>query len=116
MQRLGSQNPVTPMKPPRNDGASHDNPDAEIPLTQSDEEEEDRPKQKRKRAPRVLATYEIVQRWLTGDRAEQSEVDIERENFENARRLMHLSGLKNFPVTNILILCGKRPAHTHHAA
>ncbi len=37
-------NPVMPTKPPRNDGAGYDNLDAEIPLTQSDEEEEERPK------------------------------------------------------------------------
>ncbi len=36
-------NPVTPTKP-RNDGAGYDNSDAEFPLTQSDEEEEERPK------------------------------------------------------------------------
>jgi hypothetical protein len=71
MQRPGSPNPVMPTKPPGNDGASHDNPDAENPLTQSDEKEEERPKQKRKRTPRVLAMYEVVQPWVTGDRATQ---------------------------------------------
>jgi hypothetical protein len=40
-------NPVTPTKLPRNDGADYDNWDAEFPLTQSDEEEEERPKQNR---------------------------------------------------------------------
>ncbi len=44
-----SLNPFTPTKPPRNDGAGYDNSDAEFPLTQSDEEEEERPKQRRKR-------------------------------------------------------------------
>ncbi len=39
-------NAVTPTKPPRNDGVGYDNSDAEIPLTQSDEEEEECPKQK----------------------------------------------------------------------
>jgi hypothetical protein len=52
-----SPNPVTPTKPQRNDGAGYDNSDAETPLTQSDEEEEKRPKQKRKR---VIAEYELV--------------------------------------------------------
>jgi hypothetical protein len=55
-------NPVTPTKLPRNDGASYDNSDAEIPLTESDEEDEDRPKQKRER---VVAEYELVKRWVT---------------------------------------------------
>ncbi len=71
MQRPGSPNPVTPTKQPRNYGANHDNSVAVIALTQSDEEDESRPKQKRKRTPRVLATYEVVQRWVTGDRATQ---------------------------------------------
>ncbi len=34
-----------------------------------DEEVEERPKQKRKRTLHVLAIYEVVQRWVTGDRA-----------------------------------------------
>jgi hypothetical protein len=48
-------NPVTPTKSPLN--AGYDNSDAEIPLTQSDEEEEEHPKQKRNR---VIAEYELV--------------------------------------------------------
>ncbi len=71
-----SPNPVTPTKPPRKDGACYDNSDADIPLTQSEEEEEERLKQKRKR---VIAEYELVRRWVTGERAVQPEVDIERE-------------------------------------
>jgi hypothetical protein len=84
-----SPNPVTPTKPPRNDGGGYDNLDAEFPLTQSDEEQEERPKQKRKH------TY--VKRWVTGERAVLPEDDIERELFEEARELMHLSGLKKLP-------------------
>ncbi len=61
-------NPVTPTKPPRNDGAGYENLDARIPLTQSDEEEEERPKQRRKR---VVAEYELVLRWVTGEREVQ---------------------------------------------
>ncbi len=66
-------NPVTPTKPPRNDGAGYDNSDAEIPL---------------------VAEYEPVMRWVTCERAVLPEVDIERELFEEAHVLMHLSGLK----------------------
>ncbi len=47
MKLPGSPNPVTPTKQLCNDGACHDNLDAEIPLTQFDEEEESRRKQKR---------------------------------------------------------------------
>ncbi len=74
-------NPVTRTKLPRNDGACHDNPNAEIPLTQSDEEVESLPKQKGKRAPRGLATYEVVtvHCWATGNRATQPEEDIQVE-------------------------------------
>ncbi len=82
-----SPNPVMPAKPPRNDGAGYDNSDAKFPLTQSDEEQEERPKQKRKR---VIAEYELVKRWVTGERAVQPEDDIERELIEEARELMHL--------------------------
>jgi hypothetical protein len=87
-------NPVTPTKLTRNDGASYDNSDAELPLTQSHEEEEERPKQNRKR---VVAEYELVKRWVIGEQAVLCEEDIERELFEEARELMHLSRLKNLP-------------------
>ena len=87
-------NPVTPTKLTRNDGASYDNSDAELPLTQSHEEEEERPKQNRKR---VVAEYELVKRWVIGEQAVLCEEDIERELFEEARKLMHLSGLKKLP-------------------
>ncbi len=93
MQRPGSPDSVTPTKPPRNDGAGHDNSDA---VTESEEQQE-RSIQKRKRAPRVLAIYKVVQRWVTGERSEQSDEDIERDIFENARRLMHLFGLRKLP-------------------
>ena len=87
-------NPITPMKPPRNDGAGYDNSDAGIPLTQSDEEQEERLEQKRER---VIAEYELVKRWVIGERAVLAEDDIERELFEEARESMHLSGLKKLP-------------------
>ncbi len=45
----------------------------------------------------VLATYNVVQRWVIGDRATQPEENIELEIFDHAKRLMHLSGLKNLP-------------------
>jgi hypothetical protein len=86
--------PVTPTKPQCNDGADYDKSDAESPLTQSDEEEEERPKQKRKR---VVAKYELVKLWITGQQAVQPEENIERELFEEARESIHLSGLKKLP-------------------
>jgi hypothetical protein len=70
-------------------------------------------------ALRVLALYEVVQRWVTGERAKQTEEDIERDIFEHVRRLMHLSGLKKLPGrkhpdTN-LYLWKKACAHTSRA-
>jgi hypothetical protein len=116
MQSPGSPNPVTPTKPPGKDGAGYDNPDDEIVVIQSDEEEESRPKQNNRRALCVLVTYEVVQRWVTGGRATQPEEDIEREFFDLARHLMHLSGLKKLPChkgldTNLL-LWKKAGVHT----
>jgi hypothetical protein len=87
-------NPVTPKELPLNDGAGYDNSDAEISLTQSDDEEEERPKQKRKG---VVAEYKLVKRWVTGEREVLPKEDIKRELFEEARELMHLSGLKKLP-------------------
>ncbi len=89
--------PVAPTKLPGNDGGGHDISDAEILVTQPNEEEESLPKKKRKC---VLAMYDIVKRWVTGDRAdsaEQPEEDIDREILEHARLLMHLSRLKKLP-------------------
>ncbi len=81
--------------------ASHDNPDAEIARTQSNEDKESRPRQKRRRALRVLATYEVVQHWVTGYRAKQPEEDIELLIVEHERNVMHLSGLKILPVHKV---------------
>jgi hypothetical protein len=57
------------------------NSDAKIPVTQSDEEEELLPK---KKTTRILATYDVVKRWVTGDTAEQPEEDLEQELLEQA--------------------------------
>ncbi len=74
--------------------AGYDNSNAEVSLTQSDEDEEERLKQKSKR---VIAEYKLVKRWVTGEQAVLPEEDIERGLFEEARELMHLSGLKKLP-------------------
>jgi hypothetical protein len=81
--QIPQPNPVTPTKPLCNDGAGYDNSDAEFPLTQSDEEQEERPKQKRKR---VIAEYELGKRWIIGEQAVLAEDDIERELFEELQR------------------------------
>ena len=58
--------PVTPTKPSRNDGASHTDSDAADPDPRSDEEEESGAKLIR--PPRHVLVYEVVKRWVTGDR------------------------------------------------
>ena len=47
MQFIGTPDPVTPTKRPRNDGGGYDNSDAERSVSESDENEELTPKKKR---------------------------------------------------------------------
>ena len=58
------EHPVTPTKPPRNDGASRADPYAEDPYRRSDEEEG--LGAKKIRPPRHVLQYEVVPRWVTG--------------------------------------------------
>ncbi len=57
-------------------------------MTQSDEEEDPLPKKKGKR---LIAMYNVVECWLTGDRAEEPEEDIEREILDEVCCLMAAS-------------------------
>ena len=82
------------MKASRNDGASHTDPDAEDPANQSEEEEELGPK--KKMPPRHVLQYVVVKRWVTGDRAEQDEDEIQCELDVLMRELMELSGQRMF--------------------
>ena len=59
--------PVTPPRLSRNDGASRAHPDPEDPYRLSDEEEGIGAK--KPRPPRRVLTYEVVKRWVTGERA-----------------------------------------------
>ena len=59
--------PVTPTKQSRNDGASRAHPDPEDPYRLSDEEEGIGAK--KIRPPRHVLQYEVVKRWVTGERA-----------------------------------------------
>ncbi len=76
----------------RNDGAGYDNSDAERSASESDE---DGLKKKRQRI-RVATQYVPVKLWIT-ERAEMPEEDIELAMFEEAGKLMSLSGLKKLP-------------------
>ena len=67
--------PVTPTKQPRNDVSSQAVPDAAGPDQQSDEEEE--LGATKIRPPRHVLQYEVVKRWVTGERAEKDHKAIE---------------------------------------
>ena len=79
-------NPVMTTESTGHDGAGHADPDAE----NSDSESDLEAPQKQKRARTVLA-YEVVQRWVTGDRAEFTEPEIQGELVVEASKLMELS-------------------------
>jgi hypothetical protein len=98
MHRLDTPNPVTPTKPLRDCGARHDHPEAESSCAESDDNqsEEEEPVAPKKRA-RVLAQYVLVKLWITGERAEMDDEDIENQLFVEARDLMQLSRLKKLP-------------------
>ena len=87
-------NPVTPTKATRNDGASHADSDAEDPDRRSDEEEE--LGATKIRPPRHVLQYEVVQRWVTGEKALQSDAHIRAELEEEMYRHMELSGQRKF--------------------
>ena len=86
--------PSTPTKSAGNDGASHADPDAEDPDRRSDEEEE--LGAKKIRPPRHVLTYEVVKRWVTGEKALQSSATIHAELEELCREFMELSGQRKF--------------------
>ena len=88
------ENPVTPTKSSRNDGASRAGPVAEDPFALSDEEEE--LGATKIRPPRHVLKYEVVKRWVTGERAEQDHVVIETQLETLMREYMELSGQRMF--------------------
>ena len=88
------ENPITPTKPSRNDGASRADSDAEDPAAQSDEDEGIGAK--KIRPPRHVLKYEVVKRWVTGDRAELDDDKINSELEDLMREHMKLSGQRKF--------------------
>ena len=83
------EHPVTPTKPSGKHGASHADPDAEDADRRSDEEEV--LGAKKSRPSRHVLQYEVVKRWVTGDRAEKDEDEIQRELDVLRRELIELS-------------------------
>ncbi len=92
MQHPDPPEPVTPTKSPGNHGAGHDNTEAERFSSESDDDqgEVEEPVAPKKRT-RVIAQHVQVKRWVTGERAELDDEDIEQDLFEEARQLMQLS-------------------------
>ena len=86
--------PEHPVKESRNHGASHADPDEADPDCRSDEEEV--LDAKKTRPPRHVLVYEVVKRWVTGDRAVQDIKVINVELDEIMREHMELSGQKKF--------------------
>jgi len=70
-----------PSTPPENDGAGHAESDGDGVSTEDDDDAELQLPVKKKRNI-TTASYVDVKRWVTGDRAEMPEEDIERELFE----------------------------------
>ena len=66
--------------PPENDGAGHAESDDDRVSTEDDDDAELQLPVKKKRNI-TTASYVDVKRWVTGDRAEMPEEDIERELF-----------------------------------
>ncbi len=77
------EHPVTPTKPTRNDGASHADPDAKVPETESERDEEFGAKKISQ--PRHVFAYKVVKRWITGERAKMDE-DVIRNEIDAAMR------------------------------
>ena len=103
-------NPVMPTDSIGNAGAGHADPDA----INSDDESDLEAPQKPKR-PHTILSYEIVQRWVNGDRAEFTDEEIHAELAVEATKLMELSGQRKFPCHKALPtdLGGWKLARTH---
>ena len=86
--------PSTPTKSAGNDGSGHADPDAEDPDRQSDEEEE--LGAKKIRPPRHVLQYEVVKRWVTGEKALLDNAAIEAELDDIMREHLELSGQRKF--------------------
>ena len=84
-------NPAMPTDSTGNAGAGDAEPDAENAESGSDLEAP----QKRKR-PRTVLSYEVVPRWVTGDRAELTEQEIQTQLEVEACKLMELSRQRKF--------------------
>ena len=93
-----------------NAGAGHADPDAINSDDESDLEAQQKPKR-----PHTILSYEIVQRWVNGDRAEFTDEEIHAELAVEATKLMELSGQRKFPCHKALPtdLGGWKLARTH---
>jgi hypothetical protein len=62
-----------------------------------DDEEQDEQSVKAKRNYNGRTEFEVIKKWITGERATEEQEDIDRELFELARDYMSASGLKKIP-------------------
>ena len=88
------EHPVTPTKASRNDGTSLADPDPAVPAALSEQEEV--LGATKIRPPRHDLKYEVVQLWVTGEKAEKDEAVITTELEDSMREYMELSGQRKF--------------------
>ena len=62
-----------------------------------DEEADDESRTKPKRKYKGYTVFEVIKKWITGERATVEQEDIDREIFELARDFMSASGLQKVP-------------------
>jgi hypothetical protein len=86
----------TPTKKARNDGAGQVEPDGSEHESESEVTDEF-PSDKRRRKWNGRVEYTLIKTWVTGERAEMEDEDIQREMFELAREWMSASKLKKLP-------------------
>ena len=62
-----------------------------------DDEADDESRNKPKRKYKGYTVFEVIKKWVTGERATEEQEDIDRAIFELAREFMSASGLKKIP-------------------
>ena len=86
--------PCTPPKSTGNGGAGRVDPDGQTESDDNDSDAQQVAKPRRKWNGRMEWT--LMKRWVTGEKAEMDQEDIEREWFELAREWMAVSNLASF--------------------
>ena len=87
--------PCTPPKSTGNGGAGRVDPDGQMESDDDDSDAQQVAKPKRKWNGKMEWT--LMKRWVTGEKAEMDQEDIDRELFELAREWMAVSKLRKLP-------------------